>query len=440
MDHERGNCVKATLDGGFITVGGKQSAAGFPCYAWLMKTDESGDTIWTNAFNFQYITNGLAVLPLADSNYVIVGNTQPNYSNDASLIIFKVSNLGQLIWVKYYGGSGYDIAYDVKLKTNGGFIITGQYDQRNIWLLNTDSNGDTIWTKLLGEPSYNNQGHSVDLAADGGFIIAGTIAEGNLHPAAIKTDSLGNMLWQKIITNTYEGYLNSIKQLSDGGFIAAGYSYTPTQNVDVFIVKFNNNGDTVWTRLYGGSGSDYAQDIIELPNKNLIIVGYTSSFEVVQDAVYILWVSQTGILLNSKVYDLGQDDEALSIDCVNNESFIISGVSGALGSDDLLLMYCTVPLTCTPYVMGDINGDFICNGADVVYGVRYFKGLGPQPQDSCYHCTDYWPRDDNCYWLYVAADANGNCEFRGSDISRLVSYFKGTAYLHYCSPSFPPLP
>jgi len=82
------------------------------------------------------------------------------------------------------------------------------------------------------------------------------------------------------------------------------------------------------------------------------------------------------------------------------------------------------------YLPGDINGDGQRIGGDVTYGVRYFKGTGPAPLDSCY-------MDSTGAYLYVSGDVNGNCEFRGSDITRLVAYFKGTAQLSYCH-FFPP--
>ena len=82
------------------------------------------------------------------------------------------------------------------------------------------------------------------------------------------------------------------------------------------------------------------------------------------------------------------------------------------------------------YLPGDINGDGNRIGGDVTFGVRFFKGLGPNPPDSCF-------MDSTGTFLYVAGDVNGNCEFRGSDITRLVAYFKGNASLAYCH-FFPP--
>lgn len=83
------------------------------------------------------------------------------------------------------------------------------------------------------------------------------------------------------------------------------------------------------------------------------------------------------------------------------------------------------------YVLGDINGDGAVAGADVTFGVRYFKGTGSVPPDSCFS-------DSLSGYLYVAGDVNGNCEFRGSDITKLVAYFKGAAELLSCR-FFPPL-
>jgi hypothetical protein len=83
------------------------------------------------------------------------------------------------------------------------------------------------------------------------------------------------------------------------------------------------------------------------------------------------------------------------------------------------------------YISGDINGDGQKLGSDVTYGVRYFKGLGAPPADSCY-------LDSTGAYLYPAGDVNGDCEFRGADITRLVAYFKSIATLAYC-PSRPPI-
>jgi len=81
------------------------------------------------------------------------------------------------------------------------------------------------------------------------------------------------------------------------------------------------------------------------------------------------------------------------------------------------------------YVPGDANGDGNVMGNDVTYSVRYFKGLGAPPPDSCPY---------NGGWLYSAGDANGNCAYTGSDVTFLVGFFKGiNPSVLYC-PDTPP--
>jgi hypothetical protein len=93
-----------------------------------------------------------------------------------------------------------------------------------------------------------------------------------------------------------------------------------------------------------------------------------------------------------------------------------------------------IPGECQ-YTPGDANGDGNVMGNDVTYSVRYFKGIGNPPPDSC-QLPDY-------SWLYAAGDANGNCTYAGSDVTFLVAYFKGqNPAILYCPetpPGAPPL-
>jgi len=88
------------------------------------------------------------------------------------------------------------------------------------------------------------------------------------------------------------------------------------------------------------------------------------------------------------------------------------------------------PIVYCDYIPGDINGDGNVLGSDVTYSVRYFKGVGEPPPDSCWD-------EETSGWLYVGGDVNGTCEFLGSDITYLVSYFRGVndSILH--CPRFP---
>ncbi|MCD6162507.1 MAG: hypothetical protein J7K40_08860 [candidate division Zixibacteria bacterium] len=107
---------------------------------------------------------------------------------------------------------------------------------------------------------------------------------------------------------------------------------------------------------------------------------------------------------------------------------VVAGVSVLNRQVTILDMVMKFPCD---YVPGDINGDDIVIGGDITYGVRYLKGIGQPPPDSCYNgYTDEW--------LYAAADVNGDCIFMGSDIIYLVEYFKGNNPPPQFCPQTPP--
>lgn len=124
----------------------------------------------------------------------------------------------------------------------------------------------------------------------------------------------------------------------------------------------------------------------------------------------------------SWLWPFGDTLKGLTPANASDTMFLMVASDGQLADSQVVVI--TVIYTCS-YVPGDINGDGNVIGGDVTFGVRFFKGLGANPPDSCY-------LDSTSSYLYVAGDVNGNCEFRGSDITRLVSYFKGSASITYC--------
>jgi hypothetical protein len=133
---------------------------------------------------------------------------------------------------------------------------------------------------------------------------------------------------------------------------------------------------------------------------------FAQTFKLVTDAV-------------SSVGDIMQNsDSSTIIQCAGQSSVI--GLSTSpnqmLGNGFIYSLGDPWAIGCE-YLPGDINGDSLLLGSDVTYGVRYLKGLGLPPPDSCWN-------DSSKDWFFAVADINGDCYFRGSDITYLVNYFK----------------
>jgi hypothetical protein len=267
-------------------------------YAWL----EPGtvDTLWTKTYGGSSYDYGSSVQQTTDGGYIIGGKTYsygPNTPNYGNAYLIKTDSLGNTIWTgNYNGGSNQDICYSVQQTTDGGYILVGYswgylYGYDDVFLVKTDSLGNMLWQKAYGG-SINDEGKSVQLTTDGGYVITGR-ANGPVWTEGgdvylIKTDSMGNALWTKTYggDSTDEG--NSVQQTADGGYIIAGYtkSYGAGSH-DFYLLKTDSIGDTIWTKTYGGDTSDVAQSVKQTIDGGYIITGYTKSFGAGESNVYL---------------------------------------------------------------------------------------------------------------------------------------------------------
>jgi len=160
-------------------------------YVYVVRTNQTGDTLWTRKLNFGFQNvDGEEIIQTDDSSFVITGTI--NNGSNSNLLLCKINNNGQVIWSKIYDNGCYqnDYGFSVDECTDGGLIVTGGAGCSifNIWLLRTDKDGDTLWTKNYGSSGVDN-GNSVKQCLDRGFIITGKTMGGMF---LIKTDSLGN--------------------------------------------------------------------------------------------------------------------------------------------------------------------------------------------------------------------------------------------------------
>ncbi len=148
--------------------------------------------------------------------------------------------------------------------------------------------GDTLWTRTYGGSDLD-YGYSVQQTADSGYIIAGTtksFGAGNYDFYLLKTDPLGDTVW----TRTYGGsdldYGYSAVQTTDGGYAVVGRTKSfGAGNYDVYLVKTDANGDTTWTRTYGGGDRDEGQSVQQTPTAGILSLATTTP------GAQVLWMS-----------------------------------------------------------------------------------------------------------------------------------------------------
>lgn len=280
--------VEQTSDDGFILCGhyGGFTAAGYSIY--LVKTDSIGDTLWTKAIGgATTIEWATMIRQTTDGGYIITGVSPASFSPGTNnIILVKTDGSGNLVWSKIYGGLAPDRGYAVEQTSDNGYIITGRTESfgagdYDAFLLKTDSNGDTLWTKTYGGTDLD-EGSSVHQTADGGFIVSGTtrsfgVGLGDVY--LFKTDNAGNLSWSKTYGNSLDDYGYSVVQTADDGYAITGGAYSGiSANRDVYLIRTNQFGDVLWTKTYGGTSYGHGRTVEQTEDGGYFIAGYTWSF------------------------------------------------------------------------------------------------------------------------------------------------------------------
>lgn len=293
-----GKSVQQTTDGGFIIAGG--SASGI----YLMKTDINGDTLWTKLYGSSAYSVANSIQQTTDGGYIVAGYVYSLVSSSYDIYLIKTDTNGDTLWTKSFGGVNDDEGNCVQQTTDGGYIIAGMTESfgagdMDVYLIKTDVSGDTLWTKTLGGTS-DDLSNSIEQTMDGGYVLSGTTVSfgaGFTDVYLIKTDVNGNFVWAKTYggTNADRGY--SAHQTTDGGFIISGTTFSfGSGNYDFYLIKTNLIGDTLWTKAFGaaGIGSDQSFSVQETSDGGYIICGYTTSFGAGSYDVYIIKTDSFG--------------------------------------------------------------------------------------------------------------------------------------------------
>jgi hypothetical protein len=300
--HDEGWSVRQTFDGGYVIAG---YASSFPVGTWdvyLIKTNASGDTLWQRTYGGSSYDYGYSVWQTRDTGYIIVGETDSYGAGGGDVYLIKTNALGDTLWTRTYGGSNLDEGYSVQQTQDRGYIIAGSTTSfgagnGDVYLVKTNASGDTLWTRTYGGTSPDS-GFSVQQTSEGGYIIAGATSSfgaGGFDVYLVKTDSLGHSLWTKTYGGTADDYGRSVQQTADGGFIIAGttYSYGAGYS-DVYLIKTNAAGDTLWTKTYGGTDFDYGFSVQQTADGGYIISGGTTSYGVGYSDVYLIKTDTNG--------------------------------------------------------------------------------------------------------------------------------------------------
>lgn len=284
---QKAQSIKQTLDGGYI-VGGIDSSNS---QIYLVKLNSSGNMQWQKFYGGSSLETFWEVSNTNDGGFVFAGYTTSqdgdvsgNHGQGDAWIV-KLNSSGDIQWQKCLGGTKMDLARSVIQTSDGGYIMAG-YTYSNdgdithhngttatadVWIVKLNNTGQIEWQKNYGGTSLD-MAHSIRQTSDNGYVVVGYTdsndgdvsgfhggAPGTVDAWIFKTDSTGNLEWQKALGGTSGEVAYEVTITSDNSFVIAGNvnsndgdatTTTPKGKSDVWIVKFSENNQ-LWASEEG---------------------------------------------------------------------------------------------------------------------------------------------------------------------------------------------
>jgi len=304
---DRTTGIIETSDGGFLVAGHSNSDSSFDVSEtsrggndyWVVRTDSLGNKLWDKRFGGSIEENLWYIDETSDGGFVLGGFTASDSSGDISepskgsldFWVVRIDASGNKIWDRRYGGSDYDWLNCVKQASDGGFILGGltfspvsgdvtdtSRGGEDFWFVKTDSAGNVLWDKRYGG-NFADAIYDMEETPDGGYILggrtssdaSGDVSQPNRGEAdywAVKTDAVGNLVWERRFGGTDKEEFYSLDLTSDGGYILGGNTLSDSSfeiseatrdtsllldnRGDNWLVKIDSLGNIQWDKRYGG--------------------------------------------------------------------------------------------------------------------------------------------------------------------------------------------
>ena len=276
---------------------------------------------------------GINLLQTQDGGYAIVGYTSSMDAEQEDVYLVRTDPLGDVIWSMIYGGEGKDNGWDVLELEDGGFLIVGFTDsfgagEMDIYLIRTDDLGNLLWERTFGGPR-SEYGWAMAPTSDGGFVLAGqstSYGEGAEDGYLVKVNAQGEEIWSQTFGGPFEDRLFSVDQSADSGFVLTGTTTSfGSGNREAYLVKASETGDLVWTQVFGEEQDDVGHSVRQTSDRGFIVTGYTKSFDANNYDTWLIKTDEAGELQWQKFYGESGDDRTIYGEQTDDGGYIMTG-------------------------------------------------------------------------------------------------------------------
>lgn len=334
-DDERGKAIIQTVDGGCALTGFTYSSGAGWNDIWLVKTDSVGNMEWERTYGGRSNDWGSDIKQTSDHGYILSGSTKSFGAGGWDAILIRTDASGDTLWTKTYGGTGNDFARALDLTSDGGYVITGETTSfgANVWdawIVKTDSSGNVMWDTII-DAGELDEVYSIQQTVDDGYILTGAKFRGD-YVWLIKLDPCGEIEWTKSFDFDYWQCGYSVQQTFDGGYVLCG-AFGNLQ-YDIFVIRIDQSGNILWTQTYGGDLEDRAVCIRQTGDGGFIVAAYTESYGSGMNDFWVFKLDALGVLQWSKTIGGNLDDWADHLTITSDGGYIITGITESYGAGD----------------------------------------------------------------------------------------------------------
>lgn len=365
----------------------------------------------------------IKVLPADQQNVLALGQHETRPVSLIRCQLMKLNSSGDTLWRKFFG-SGISTGQSMIKVGNVYWVLLNNYFNgfQISQLVQVNEQGDSLKGFYL--PQLNGlyrEASDLTLSDNGHLMITGSLT----GPQQIKkgficeADQNGNLLMTKTINHIEQEDLvcNRIIKHTNGSFYLLGskmvYDNNQIKNKNLLVVKCNNQGDTIWSLVIGGSKDDKPNVIKQIPGSNDIIIGATSKSFATDwmEDYYLIRMNENGTVIRSKVIGQAYFDRLGDITFDVDGNIVLTGSSSrgssaGTSAEDMVLMKLNNQFDSisTQYVNGYnlqdaglsiiatadsswLIGGFISEGNSIVYSNK-FALVKIKDQKAIYNSTN----------------------------------------------------
>ena len=302
---------------------------------------QAHDTLWTKTFGGELADAMVSVKQTSDGGFVFGGWTHSFSKGSEDVWVIRTDADGDTLWTRVFGGERYDSGHSIDVVSTGGSIVAGQtysfghLNKADFWLIRLDDNGDTLWTRTIGG-NQHDYAEYVTETRDGGFIVTGgtsSFGNGESDVWLVRLDSFGDTLWTRTYGGEETDWAESVHETSDGGFNLTGSTHGNGDRYG-WLIRTDNKGDSMLTKIFGDTLIDSFHPVKELSNGDFIIGGFSEKPGKKGDEAWLVRTDDSGNLLWEKTYGGNGGDRVYDIEETNDGGFIVLAWTRSFGSGE----------------------------------------------------------------------------------------------------------